>query len=319
VHDPGVCITRSNSRVERPGIRNEQRASERRVGTERCIDRAPGALSPSPSEIGASERDERRVLNDHNAARAGRVATDGHSRAGGGCAMLDQQARAKLAAAIVHSRRYALAWSRVDFDSCPVHHAGLGFGTRGDGAPGASSVRAARGHRPQKAAEREERQRTKARIATNCPGRAKHRGGNETQQRNAAEPEKESGGVCDIRCGDQWHGMLLLSACSHWDVVLGTMARVLVDSAHRVKHQHRDFGSCLVACERDARDGRSEWRAADVTRSSFVQGLSNDIIATSLTGAKLRMLRPELLVGLEHQFFQRVLHPAIGNDARSRL
>src|SRR6476619_738780 len=112
---------------------------------------------------------------------------------------------------------------------------------------------------------------------------------------------------------------LLLSPSSERYVVLRTVAWVLVDATHRVAHQHGHLGSGLVARKRDARDGRSDRRAADVPRSSFVQSLSNDVIVTTLTGAKLWMLQAQLPVHLEHQLFQRVLHPAIGNGARSRL
>jgi len=112
---------------------------------------------------------------------------------------------------------------------------------------------------------------------------------------------------------------LLLSTISKRYVIRRTVARVLVDATHRVEHQDGHLGSCLVARKRDARDGRSNRRAADVARSSFVQSLSDHVIVTSLTGAKLRMLRAQLPIDLEHELFQRVLHPAIGNGDRSRV
>src|SRR4029079_17855532 len=75
--------------------------------------------------------------------------------------------------------------------------------------------------------------------------------GEKSRQRKAAEPEKESGGVCDERCGDERHGELLLSASSERYVILRAMARVLVDATHRIEHQHGHLGSCLVARKRD--------------------------------------------------------------------
>src|SRR5688500_12888765 len=97
---------------------------------------------------------------------------------------------------------------------------------------------------------------------------------------------------------------LLLSASSEWHVVLGTVARVLVDAAHGVEYQHGDLGPGRVARERDARDGGADWRAADVPRSSFVQRLRDHVIVTPHAGAKFRMTCLELAVDLQHHLLQ---------------
>src|SRR5690349_24147632 len=112
---------------------------------------------------------------------------------------------------------------------------------------------------------------------------------------------------------------LRLSASSERYVVLGAVTWFLVDATHRVEHQHGDLGSCLITRKRDARDGGPDRGAADVPRSRFIQPLRDHVIVTSLTGAKLRVLRFQLAVDLEDELFQRVFHPAIGNGARSRV
>src|SRR6185436_12396895 len=89
---------------------------------------------------------------------------------------------------------------------------------------------------------------------------------------------------------------LLLSAGSEWHVILRAVTRIHVDAAHGVEHEHGDFGSCRIARKRDARDSRSNRRAANVPRSSFVQGLRDHVIVTSLTGAILGMPLLELRV-----------------------
>jgi len=124
--------------------------------------------------------------------------------------------------------------------------------------------------------------------------------------------------VCYERGGDEWQACSL-PATSDRNVVLRPVARVLLNAAHGVEHQHGDLGPRLIACERDARHGGPNGRAADVSRSSFVQRLRNHIIVTALTGAKLGVPLHQLPIGLQHKLFEYVLHPAIGNGARSRL
>ena len=97
------------------------------------------------------------------------------------------------------------------------------------------------------------------------------------------------------------------------------MTRIQIDAPHGIEHEDRDFGPCRIAGQRDARDSGSDGRAADVPRSSFVQCLRDHVIMATLAGAKFRVTSPELGVDLQHELFQHVFHPAIGNGALSRL
>jgi len=187
-------------------------------------------------------------------------------------------------------------------------------------AASAALVSAGRCGGTQDAGDAKQCQGAQLHVSARGGERAQCTGGDETAQEKAAESEEESGGVCNERSGDERQsGGSLLSACSERYVVLGAMTGVLVDAAHRVEDEHGDLRPCLIARQRDARNGSSERGAANVPRSSFVQRLSDDVIVTSLTGAKLRMLRPQLRVDFQNQLFQDVFHPAIGNGARSRV
>src|SRR5687768_7456851 len=96
------------------------------------------------------------------------------------------------------------------------------------------------------------------------------------------------------------------------------MTRIVCDAAHRVEHGHHELRAGLVTLEIHRCHRHTLARATSVSRPKMVERERQDIVFAMPATTKRRITRAELVEDVLDSPFQKILHTASGNGARSR-